>query len=243
MKREVSADDRSSDELATQVHQKLVEKLSAENKRLRDLESQLKKSADQLTKKYEFQRILTGISSELMQRSFDESISYLDTVLKQLIDFAQAERCLLMVFSVDGKTMENVYESVKDASVPEISAQFHGSTLDSHPVLETCLLGGEPLIIRDGSVLSAEDRAQELLDPAVRSSIHFPLRDQGGISGLITIDWLERALDWEDEAISLVPVAGEMLLRAISRAKLRQEKNDSEERFRLISEQSLVGIV
>jgi len=225
-----------NDELVTQVHQKLVEKLSSENRRLKHLESEL-------TKKYEFQRILTSVSTELMQRSFQETLSYLETALKQLIDFARAERCMLLVFSEDGATMEEVYESVKDDSVTRIGSKVKGSSLSSYPVLEACALESEPLIVRDCSELSPAQRADRLLDPEVRSSIHFPLLDQGRISGLITIDWLKSELDWEDEMISLLPVAGEMLLRATSQAKLEQQKHESEERFRLISEQSLVGIV
>ena len=98
------------DELSLQVHHKLVEKLAAENDRLKDLQEQLTDNAKALKQRFKIQEFLTEVSSELMMRASAETDQALEEALGKLGKFTGADRAVIIVLSEETGCMDCTHE-------------------------------------------------------------------------------------------------------------------------------------
>ena len=207
------------DELSLQVHHKLVEKLAAENDRLKDLQGQLTDNAKALKERYKIQEFLTEVSSELMMRASAETDEALEEALGKLGVFTGADRAVIIVLSEETGCMDCTHEWCTEG-IPSNKEKLQGLPLDTFPWwMEKVQRFEQIYVSKLDSLPPFAIKERTLLETLqVKSAVALPMGEQGKFVGFVGLSWIKSTIAFEKDLIPNLQLAGNILFGALHRA-------------------------
>ncbi len=210
---------------------------------------------DDFEHKLEFEGTISNILSRFVGiYDYDSAIN---TSLADIGVLSGASRSYLFLFSEDNKKMSNTHEWCSEGVSPQIDFLQNLSMEYYHWAIEK--LESEGIIyIKDVSKIpiEAEAERQEFERENIKSLINIPLKIKGKLSGFIGFDNVRKTGKWDKRNFDLLRVSSQIIANVIERKRAEQElKNlnekleetveertkelrESEEKYRLISEDS-----
>ncbi len=211
-------------------------------------------------KKVEFEKTISSISARFVNPdNIDEAIN---SSLKDIGILSQASRSYLFRFNNDNKTMTNTHEWCNEG-VESQKNQIQNIPMDVFPWSINKLKKGEVLNIKKVEDLPPEASAEkeEFLRENIKSLIFLPYKRGEKIAGFIGFDNVRAPEKWSEDNINLLKISSNIIGNGLRRKetelkleelnkKLREtikkrtkELEESEEKFRLLTDQSLIGVV
>ena len=207
------------DELSLQVHHKLVEKLAAENDRLKDLQELLTDNAKALKERFKIQEFLTEVSSELMMRASAETDQALEEALGKLGKFTGADRAVIIVLSEETDCMDCTHEWCTEG-IPSNKEKLQGLPLDTFPWwMEKVQRFEQIYISKLDSLPPFAIKERKLLETLqVKSAVALPMGEQGKFVGFVGLSWIKSTISFDKDLIPNLQLAGNILFGAMHRA-------------------------
>ncbi len=214
---------------------------------------------ENLKKRIEFETTISTISSKFVNPvDIDEAIN---SSLKNIGIISQASRSYLFLFNEDNITMNNTHEWCAEGVNPQLKelqnipmAPFQWSIdkLKNNEILNIENIENLPL--------EASAEKEEFLRENIKSLIFLPLKIGEIIAGFIGFDNIRAPESWQEEDLNLLKISSDIIGNALKRKRTeleleelnKQLKNkvkkttevlkESEEKFRMLADQSLMGI-
>lgn len=195
-----------------------------------------------LRERYRLQRLLTGISAQLMREDIAGTDRVVEDVLGEICRFIRGDRCYIFLLAAGGSEMSNSHEWCAQGVAAQ-KEELQGISTDIFPWWMGKLRRREEIWIPRVAEMPTEAKAERALLEAqdIRSLLVLPMLDQSGLVGFIGVDWL-RVVEWDGELIPLLRLAGDLLAGALKRARVEVALQESERRFRGIFENATVGL-
>jgi PAS domain S-box-containing protein len=192
-----------------------------------------KQIAEILHKNYQFQKIISDISSNFVKTTnstFDKDIKQM---LSQIGTFFQVDRSYLFLFSEDYTTMTNTHEWCANGVSPQMQAiqQYPMSALPWH---KQKILYTELIHIPEVDMLPPEAYAEkeEFKRQEIKSLINIAVRSSKKIWGFIGFDAVKKSYTWSQNEIDnlqvIVNILGDLLLKLETENHLKAAKKAAE---------------
>lgn len=172
----------------------------------------------------DFEELIADLSTSFINLKADELDGGIDRALKEIGEFAGVDRSYIFLFSEDGATMSNTHEWCRTGIIPQIHALKKLPTME-FPWSMTRLRRFEVVAVPRVSELpvqaSAERRTFE--EQGIKSLALVPMIYGGLLLGFVGLDSVKSERSWDDDALALLRIVGEMFVSAIVRSRTERE--------------------
>ncbi len=188
-----------------------------------------KKAEEALKQHYQFEKLVSEISSKfvtLPSEEIDEGINYL---LKRAGEFFQVDRSYVFKFYSDEQLMSKTHEWYAEGIEPYME-RMQNQPIESFPWWDGQIRNHDYVHIPDVNKLppEAEAEREEFQYQDIKSLINIPLHSTNRLMGFFGFDSTKENKKWTMEKISLLKVIANILVSAL-------EKNEAEEIIRHMS--------
>jgi hypothetical protein len=206
--------------------------------------SERKRAEQELRHRLDFERLVANISSQFISVAEDDIRRSAGQVLQVIRQFAQADRTYVMLFSDDGKEIDDVYESCAKEIEPQVY-RLKGSPVDAFPWMMERIREFQSIHIRRVADLPPEagTEKERFQQGGVQSLVALPTVYGGRPTGILGFDWVREEKTCSEDVVALLKIVGETLANALQRKRAEQTLRESEERFRILFEQASESIV
>ncbi len=195
-----------------------------------------KQAENKLQRNYQFEKIISEISSifiKTTEASFDADIN---NMLKQIGNHYQVDRSYIFLFSDDLKTMTNTHEWCSEGVTPQME-NIQNRPTDSLHWWKSQIISKDFIHIPDVAAIPDEACAEkkEFRSQNIKSLISIPVKSANKLWGLIGFDAVKKEYKWSDnEIVNLKIIAniiGDFFLkhqneRILLEAKKKAEKSE-----------------
>jgi diguanylate cyclase (GGDEF)-like protein/PAS domain S-box-containing protein len=202
--------------------------------------SERKKAEEALRRRAEFERIITTISTEFITLAAREINSAVHRALQTMGEFAGVESGFVFVFTDEGQRADKTHEWRAHGGRAS-SARPRGLPVKRFPWAMGKLRWFETIEIPRVSQLPPEAVAERQLAEGCEAVVVVPMVLGGCLTGVIGLAD-RRPVDWTEETVALLKIAGEIVASAIERERVERALRDSERRYRLLFERNLAGV-
>jgi PAS domain S-box-containing protein len=195
-----------------------------------------------LEQRLRFETLISGLSARFVNVFSEEVDGEIENALQQVLGYFQVDRCGLLGFSSDRKSL-HVTHGVYDEGIARISSDVDLVRLFPW-AYERLVTQGEYVSVSRMSELSpeAERDRQSWAAMGVQSSLIIPLFFGGSVSALIVIGSLRRQRFWPEEYIPRLRLLGEIFLNALERKRVDESLRESEARLQLATDSAGAGL-
>lgn len=190
----------------------------------------------ELRYRLEFEKLIATISTHFINISLDQIDRGLDRALQAIGEFTEADRCYLFLFSNDSKTLSNSHEWCGEGIESQIHRRQNLPVSTFSWAVEQ-LKRAETVYAEDIQELPPEADAEKhefgLAD--VQSTVCVPLLYGGEAVGFLGFDSVRKRRSWSQDTLSLLKIAGDMLVNALERKDTQEKLKRREERLRLFT--------
>ncbi|MFA5384713.1 MAG: HD domain-containing phosphohydrolase [Eubacteriales bacterium] len=196
---------------------------------LSDMEAQRR---SELNSRLSLEELVKTISTKFISLTLDEIDGGIQKALETVGEYAGADRAYIFFFNKDGESRHyTAYKwSAQGVELPDGYLKF---LAESFPWWVKELNKPENICFSKVKDLPLETCSEKefLLENNVFSLIIAPIKHGGIKAGFIGLDTVRREKKWTAETVSLVKMAGEVLVNAVERKRAEEELRLSEERF------------
>jgi diguanylate cyclase (GGDEF)-like protein len=159
-----------------------------------------------------FNRLLSGISSQLINVNTDNLDSLIEESLEAFGVFCGVDRCYLFRFSENKEFMDNTHEWVAPG-VQSFKADLQGVTTDDLPYFNEVIRREHVFKVADVSdlPLSAALEKQEFERERIRAVLCVAVHINGELFGFIGCDILGTPYQWREHDVRYLKLIGEVL--------------------------------
>ncbi|MEF8832188.1 MAG: PAS domain S-box protein [Candidatus Thermoplasmatota archaeon] len=195
--------------------------------------SERKKVEEEIKYLENLERIITKISTELVNIEVEEIDENIDQALKKIGEFADADRSYFFQFYEDLEKMDMTHERCTEGVEPQKGNMQNFST-DNLPWLIEKVKKFENITLPKVSELPPEAEAfEELLHKQnIKSLLVLPIISDDDLKGLIGFDWVKKEEEWSEDVVDLLRIAGETIQSALDRKETEEKLKRSEKKFR-----------
>lgn len=175
-----------------------------------------------LLRQLTFQRLAAQVSSDLM-RSADQAMdATVQSTLARVGSFFGGDRCYLVEFAADGKTLKETHEWTSPGVASVIDEQ-KDVAVERFAWLLDRILAGDPVQIPDVQHLPREaQREREVFTRrGVQSFLAVPLVTAERTEGYLGFHAVHTPREWADEQIEQIRVLGEIMAVALARQRVQ----------------------
>jgi PAS domain S-box-containing protein len=196
-----------------------------------------KRAEEELQYRLKFQHLITVVSSQFINLYPDQIDAEIDHTLRQIGEFADADRSYVFQFSEDQKSVSCTHEWC----APEIEAtiaRIQNAPVDAFPWAMKKFLNAEMVLIPRVADLP-EGAAKEKLEfekQDIQSILAVPMISGGRVLGFIGLDSVREEKMWAQDTNSLLMIVGQVFANALENKKTRQALQQSEEGLRTVFE-------
>ncbi len=192
-----------------------------------------KKIEENIYRNYQFQKILSDISSTFIrttEASFDEDIN---NMLSQIGNFFQVDRSYLFLFSEDCTLMNNTHEWCSEGVSPQMLTT-QNFPLSNLPWFKQQILSSEIIHIPDITLLPQEAllEKEEFAKQDIKSLINIAVRSSDNNWGFIGFDAVKKSYYWSQNEIDnlkvIANILGDHLFKLKTDRELRAAKKTAE---------------
>ncbi len=199
--------------------------------------SERKRAEDELQYRLKFQHLITKVSSQFINLHPAQIDDEIDHTLKQIGEFADADRSYVFQFSDDHKFVSCTHEWCAEEIEPAIQ-RIQNAPVQIYPWSMEKFLAGDMLIVpsvRDLPPEAIEEKI-EFEKQGVQSVLCVPMVISGKVMGFIGLDSVREPKMWAEDTNSLLKIVGQVFANALENKKTRQALQESEERLRTVFE-------
>ena len=203
---------------------------------MRDI-SERKAYETHLNQVLNFEKLLTSISSQFLGTvDFNKAIN--DT-LKRIGISKMVSRVYLFSFDASNEYLMNTHEWCADGIEPNINLSPKFS-LNEFPFVKDYVFSGKFISIENSLDFSKNlpNLRKFLSNQGVRATLAYHIYTNGVISGILGIDDEKNPRVWTPEDYSLLKVVSQIIGNALERKITEDKIKESEEKYRLITEDS-----
>ncbi len=164
----------------------------------------------------EFENIITAISTNFINLTFDQIDEGIWQALATIGQFMEVDRSYVFLYSGDRVSMDCTHEWCAEGIEPHIQ-RLKEIPVDALVWSNDVLLRGEVLHIPRVVDLppEAEAEREEFLSQDIRSLITVPMVYRGDVMGFLGFDAVRREKTWSAESIKLLKIVGETFVNAL----------------------------
>lgn len=159
-----------------------------------------------------FSMLLSSISTQLINASFDQTDSLIEQSLGSFGQFFNADRCYLFRFSADKRLMDNTHEWVAPGVAP-YKDELQQMPLDQLPYFDATIKADMVFKVDDVQALPAEASLEkaEFEREGIRAVLCVAVYLNDDLFGFIGCDMLSRVHYWRHYEIRYLKLIGEMV--------------------------------
>ncbi|MFW9991655.1 MAG: PAS domain S-box protein [Candidatus Odinarchaeota archaeon] len=179
-----------------------------------------RKAEVKLQHRITMEELVVTISASFINILPDELDATICITLQKIGEFNHIDRSYVVLFSEDGKTMDNTYEWCAKGIEPQISI-LKELPADRFPSWIERLYRFETILIHSAANLSTEAGTEKeiLQKQGIQSVIIVPMIHSNSLVGFIGFDSVREERVWLDEDISLLELVRNIITAAITRER------------------------
>ncbi len=205
--------------------------------------SERKKIEKEIRYREKLERIITEVSTGLMNVQVEEIDEKIDQALKKIAEFAGADRSYFFQFYENLEKMDMTHEWCSEGVEPQ-KENMQNFFTDNIPWLMENVKKFENITVPKVSNLPPEAKAfKEILqNQNVKSLLVLPIISDNELEGLIGFDWVKKEEKWSEEVVDLLRIAGETIKSALDRKEVEKKLRESKNRLDLALEGAELGV-
>ena len=204
-----------------------------------------KKAEEELEYYLEFEKIVSRISAELINIHVNEIDNAIENALKDLVQFTNTTRGNVYIFSNNLTEFSCSHEWCIDKKYTQ-KALFKKMQSKRFPYITKILKEFKPLILSEPAKIHQKASGAKKWQKkyGYRPAIIIPMIFENKLFGMLEINGKDdEKRYWSNKLISLLKFLSGIFVSALERKITEEKLRESEGKFRLISEQSLLGIL
>ncbi|MEJ2220605.1 MAG: PAS domain S-box protein [Desulfobacterales bacterium] len=196
-----------------------------------------KRVEEELQYRLKFQHLITTVSSQFVNLHPAQIDDEIDSALKQIGEFADADRSYVFQFSDDPKSVSCTHEWCAEGIQPTLE-RIQKAPVETFPwAMEKFLQGVMVLVPRLSDLPpEANKEKQEFEQQGIQSILAVPMVISGKVIGFIGLDSVRDEKMWAEDTSSLLKIVGQVFANALENKNARQALQQSEERLRIVYE-------
>jgi PAS domain S-box-containing protein len=196
-----------------------------------------KRVEDELQYRLKFQHLITTVSGQFINLHPAQIDDEIDHNLKQIVEFADADRSYVFQFSDDQKSVSCTHEWCAEGIKPTIE-RIQNVPVETFPWAMKKFLHGDMVLVPRLSDLppEASKEKKEFEQQSIQSILAVPMIISGKVIGFIGLDSVREEKMWAEDTNSLLKIVGQVFASALENKKNRQALQESEERLRTVYE-------
>jgi len=216
-----------------QQHDHLDELVKERTAELRQEITERKRAEQELKYRFEFEKLITSISTRFINLAPNEIDSGINNALKEIGQFAGMDRCYVMLISGKEAGIKDVYEWCADGIEPTLE-RLQGTSANEFPWWMEKMCRIENIVSSKILDLPQEARVEKetLLDCGVKSIVAVPLMYGKSLLGFLGFHAVLSEKTCPEEVIALLKIVGEIVVNAMEHKRAQQTLAESEERYR-----------
>jgi diguanylate cyclase (GGDEF)-like protein/PAS domain S-box-containing protein len=202
-----------------------------------------KRTEDQLRYHAQFDKLISGISTNFINLSVDEVDDAIHSALQSIGTFVEADRSYVMMIDPSRKSASLAYEWAADASQLRTSGTTEMPIAD-YPWYTERLRRFENIYVPRVSDLPPEAAREKRLHEAwgTKSLVAVPMVYHKSVVGFLGFNSTTREDAWSEDTIALLKIVGEIFVSTIERKRVEKALRSSEKHHRLLFERNLAGV-
>ncbi|HVE71737.1 MAG TPA: EAL domain-containing protein [Thermoanaerobaculia bacterium] len=202
-----------------------------------------REAQEALRHRVELEKLIAAISTRFANAADEEIDSAIVDALGDVGTFVGADRCYLLILDQDGLSGRLTHEwsarkdDLRAAMYGELSAAVFPWWMDR-------MQHGEVIALAtlDDLPPAAINERRFLERQAIHSVAFVPMLLKKRLMGSVGSSSLSTTIEWTEETVSLLRIAGEILVSAVERRRVYSALKESERRHRLLFERNLAGV-
>lgn len=199
-----------------------------------------KKAEEELQHHVDFERLVSKISSELVGVSGANINEVINRALASIGTFTNADRAYVFKFKNGGNRITNTHEWCADGVEPQIM-NLKNIEEGKLPWFAKLIQNRQDFHVPDVSALPPEAHLEQKHFEAqnIKSLICVPMETAGHVTGFLGFDCVGEKRVWTEDEQSFLRFVGQSLSSAQLRTQAEEALQESEEKYRLIAENSV----
>jgi len=214
-------------------HDRLDELVKERTAELQQEIIERKRAEQEIKYRLEFEKLITTISTKFINLAPNEIDSGIKNALRKIGQFANMDRCYVILFSENGKILNNSYEWCAGRIELQME-KWQGISIDDIPWWMEKLSRLENISCFRVVDLPPEAYAEReiLMAQNVKSIVAVPLIYGKSLLGFLGFQAVRAEKNWSEEVIALLKIVGEIVVNALEHKWAEQTLAESEERYR-----------
>jgi len=191
-----------------------------------------KKSREAMEYRMEFERIITTLSTHLINLTPEKTDAAVNQTLQAVGEFLDADRAYVFLFEEAGQLMNNTHEWCGQDVTPQIK-DLQTLRPALFPYTMTILAKHEPMYIPDINGLPEEYQIEKRYwqERGVKTLICLPMVLESALYGFFGLDLVKSPRQFTEDDISLLKIVGEILTNALARKRNQEALRSANERL------------
>jgi PAS domain S-box-containing protein len=196
-----------------------------------------KRVEKELQYRLKFQHLITTVSSQFINLHPAQIDDEIDYALRQIGEFADADRSYVFQFADDQKSLSCTHEWCAEGITATIE-RIQNAPVETYPWSMKKFLNGDMVLVPRLSDLPLEAivEKQEFEKQGIQSILAVPIVINGKVIGFIGLDSVREEKMWAQDTSSLLKIAGQVFASALENKKNRQALHENEEHLRTVYE-------
>ena len=196
-----------------------------------------------MQKRMIIEQVIAKISTDFISLTLDEIQPGIQKALDEILAVSGVDRCSIIEFSTDRKTLTSTFESLKSGikstqeNLSKISLSDFSWGLSQ--------LEKNDLLYFNAEISVPQDAIGELKlvnNFGLKSFLSIGLKHNGELIGFMAFDSISDYRIWSDEEVLLYKILGQIFANAIVRFQTETKSRENEQKFRALAESSSSGI-
>lgn len=188
-----------------------------------------------IRQRLKFEGLITDITSRFLGISnINEAIK---STLADIGIMCGVSRCYLFLFSENNTRMSNTHEWCAEGVAPQIN-NLQNLFCENYSWGMNKLYSGENLNVKDLKQLPESAKAEKNLweKQRIKSFLVVPVFGTKDLIGFLGFDDIKEIRDWNDDDLKILQISSHIIGPAIERKQMEEGLRESEEKYRLITE-------
>ncbi|HVG23349.1 MAG TPA: diguanylate cyclase, partial [Thermoanaerobaculia bacterium] len=202
-----------------------------------------REAQEALRHRVELEKRIAGISTRFANAADEEIDAAIDDALADVGMFIGVDRCHIILLDDDGLSGRMTHEWT--ASGSDLRSERYGELSTAvFPWWVDRMERGAAIAVTslDDLPPAAVNERRMLERQGIRSAAFVPMLLKKRFIGSVGCSALTREVQWTEETLALLRIAGEMLVNALERRRVYSALKQSERRHRLLFERNLAGV-
>ncbi|MBI1373083.1 MAG: PAS domain S-box protein [Phycisphaera sp.] len=190
-----------------------------------------KRTEEELQYHVEFERLITSISTDLLNLEPELIDNAVHDALRRIGRFVGVDRCYILVYDAKYRRwlVNSMYQWVDTEHGVDAPMQ-DALSVDDVPWASEQSLTGHVIQVRSPDQLPPEAAPEKArwLEQSIVSLISVPIFSAGSVYGVLAMETISRERELSEDVLTLLQIAGENLANALHRKQTEQNLRESE---------------